>query len=213
MAEKARSLGTILAGGRNRRYGSHKALAELGGARIIDRVANAVAVAASRVVVVANELDVYRDVGEEVRPDIQPGLGALGGIYSAVQWAAEVDCDVALTVACDMPFVSAGLLERLVEVADPGAAVLPASQGPRGLEPLCAVYGVGCLDAISAAIERGDRAVISFFEDVDLRVLDTSEVARYGRAEHMFMNVNRQEDRLRAEDILASREERGEGSE
>lgn len=213
MAEKARSLGTILAGGRNRRYGSHKALAELGGARIIDRVANAVAVAASRVVVVANDLDVYRDVGEEVRPDVQPGLGALGGIYSAVQWAAEVDCDVALTVACDMPFVSAGLLERLVEVADPGAAVLPASQGPRGLEPLCAVYGVGCLDAISAAIERGDRAVISFFEDVDLRVLDTSEVARYGRAEHMFMNVNRQEDRLRAEDILASREERGEGSE
>ena len=213
MAEKARSLGTILAGGRNRRYGSHKALAELGGTRIIDRVANAVAVAASRVVVVANELDVYRDVGEEVRPDIQPGLGALGGIYSAVQWAAEVDCDVALTVACDMPFVSAGLLERLVEVADPGAAVLPASQGPRGLEPLCAVYGVGCLDAISAAIERGDRAVISFFEDVDVRVLDTSEVARYGRAEHMFMNVNRQEDRLRAEDILASREERGEGSE
>jgi molybdopterin-guanine dinucleotide biosynthesis protein A len=92
-------------------------------------------------------------------------------------------------------------------MADGMAAVLPASDGPRGLEPLCAAYGTGCLPAIEAAIDRGDRAVISFFGDVDLRVLDAAEVARHGAAEHMFMNVNRPRDRIRAEGILASRGE------
>ena len=207
MAARTLTLGAILAGGRNRRYGSHKALAVLGGTRIIDRVSEAVAVAASRVVVVANELDLYGDVASEVRPDVQPGLGVLGGIHTAVRWARDTGCDVALIVACDMPFVSGELLARLVEMADRTTAALPASDGPRGLEPLCAVYGTGCLTAIEAAIERGDRAVISFFEDVELRVLDAADVARYGRATDMFMNVNRPGDRARAESILASRGE------
>lgn len=207
MAERIHTLGAILAGGRNRRYGAHKALVELGGTRIIDRVADAVSVAASRVVVVANEPELYADIASEVRPDVQPGLGALGGIHTALRWARDADCDVALTVACDMPFVPGELLARLVDEADRTAATLPASDGPRGLEPLCAVYGTGCLAAIEAAIARGDRAVVSFFEDVDLRVLDVETVARYGRAEDMFMNVNRPRDRVRAESILASRGE------
>ncbi len=207
MAERTRTLGAILAGGRNRRFGSHKALTVLGGRRIIDRVSEAVAVAAQRVVVVANEPELYGDVATEVRPDAQAGLGALGGIHSAVRWARDVGCEVALTVACDMPFVSGELLARLVEVADSTAAVLPASDGPRGLEPLCAAYGTGCLAAIEAAIERGERAVVSFFDDVDLRILDAAEVARHGQAEHMFMNVNRPRDLVRAEGILASRGE------
>lgn len=213
MAEAERTLGVILAGGQNRRYGSHKALAELGGIRIIDRVADAVAAATGRVVVVANELDAYRDVAVEVRPDVRLNLGALGGIHTALTWAAESNCDVALTVACDMPFVSPTLLRRLVEAADREAAVLPESDGPRGFEPLCAAYGVGLVDAVTAAIDRGDRAVISFFGDVDLRTLDREEVARHGPAERMFMNVNRPADLGRAEEILASRGKTGEKNE
>ena len=209
MAERARTLGVILAGGRNRRYGSHKALAELGGTRIIDRAAGAVNAAASRVVVVANDVNVYAGAGYEVRPDLRPDLGALGGIHTALAWADETGCDVALTVACDMPFVTASLLSRLVEAADRSSVALPASSGPRGLEPLCAVYGVGCRAAVASAIERGDRAVISFFDEVSVRILDAEEVARHGLADHMFMNVNRPGDLDRAERILASRAQTG----
>ena len=124
-----------------------------------------------------------------------------------LRWARDAGCDAALTVACDMPFVSGELLAHLAGMAGGTVAAVPASDGPRGFEPLCAAYGTGCLAAIEAAIERGDRAVISFFGDIDLRVLDAAEVARYGRAEHMFMNINRPADRIRAEGILASRGE------
>src|SRR2546430_11530085 len=48
-----------------------------------------------------------------------------------------------LCVAWDMPFVSSGLLAALVDGAAAGDydAFLPQSDGRRGVEPLCAVYG------------------------------------------------------------------------
>ena len=204
MADRAGALGAVLAGERNRRYGSHKALEMLGGRRVIDRVAAPVGTACSRVVVVANDLSLYGEVASEVRPDVRPGLGALGGIYTAVCWAEELGCDVALTVACDMPFVSPELLRRLVSLADEGSAALPASPGPRGFEPLCAAYGRSCRSAIEAAFERDERAEISFFGDIDLRVVSAAEVARYGEPRTMFMNINSRQDMRRAERVLAA---------
>ena len=78
-------LGVVLAGGRNTRYdGQPKALEEVGGARIADRAIRAMNQAAGRVVLVANDEETYRSLGLETRPDLRPGLGALGGIYTAV---------------------------------------------------------------------------------------------------------------------------------
>jgi len=73
---------------------------------------------------------------------------------------------------------------------------VPASSGPRGFEPLCAAYGVDGLPAIEAAIRRGDRAVVSFFSDVDVTVADLRTVSRFGDPDMMFFNVNRPEDHL-----------------
>ena len=53
----------------------------------------------------------------------------------------------------------------------------PASRGPRGFEPLCAAYDVGCLPAIEAAIEKGYRAVVSFFPAVDVRIVERRPIA------------------------------------
>ena len=42
--------------------------------------------------------------GLTVVPDDIPGMGALGGIYTAI---VHSPCDRTLVVACDMPFLSA----------------------------------------------------------------------------------------------------------
>ncbi|MEK6254131.1 MAG: hypothetical protein N2B05_05510, partial [Gemmatimonadales bacterium] len=65
-------------------------------------------------------------------------------------------------------------------------------------------YDVGCLPAIEEAIERGDRAVISFFPAVDLRILELARVSSYGDPDTMFFNVNRPEDHLHADSLLAT---------
>jgi molybdopterin-guanine dinucleotide biosynthesis protein A len=193
-------LGVLLAGGQSRRYGGEpKALATVAGKTIAERAIRALQAATDRVVIVANEPEIYQRLGPDVRPDLRPGLGALGGIHTAVAWAQERGCRGALVAACDMPFLSPGLLQRLVEGSNASEVVAPASESRRGLEPLCAYYGVGCRFAIEAAIERGDRHVTSFFPHVEVRTLPAEVVARYGDPNLLFLNVNSPEDRERAE--------------
>jgi molybdopterin-guanine dinucleotide biosynthesis protein A len=200
----AEVLGVVLAGGRSTRYGSDKAFADLGGVSLVERAARALDPVARRVVVVANDAGSHAAGERQVRPDLIRGIGPLGGLHTAVAWAAEEDLRGVVVLATDMPFVPASLLEELVARLDRGVAVVPASRGPRGFEPLCAAYDVGCLSAIEAAIERGERAVVSFFPHVDTRVLDLADVAAHGDPETIFFNVNRPEDHLRADGFLAA---------
>lgn len=195
-------LGVLMAGGENRRYGGRpKALVEVGGRRIADRALEALSGAADRVVVVTNDPEAYAALELPMRPDVRPGLGALGGVYTAVRWAEDAGCRGALVTACDMPFVPVGLLRLLVAGARADEAVVPESDSRRGFEPMCAFYGRGCRPAIEAALDRGERAIISFFGDVGVRRIPAAEVARFGDAERLFLNVNTPEDRRRAESL------------
>jgi molybdopterin-guanine dinucleotide biosynthesis protein A len=196
-------LGVVLAGGRSTRYGSDKAFAELGGVSLVLRAARTLRPLSQRVVVVANDVDRHASDGLQVRPDLVAGIGPLGGLHTALAWASEESFQGVVVLATDMPFVPASLLDDLIGRLAPRAAVVPASRGPRGFEPLCAAYDTGCLEAIEAAVERGDRAVISFFKDVEVHVVGLEDVSAHGDPDTMFFNVNRPEDHLRADTLLA----------
>ena len=199
MSGPRKVLGVVLAGGESRRYGRPKALAEVDGRTLLDRALSTLDEATGRSVVVANDPALCRDRTRTVRPDLRPGTGVLGGLLTAVEWARESGATVAAVLACDMPFVPASLVARLIASGGIDRVSLPESDGPRGVEPLCAVYGIGCASAIRAALDRGDRAVISFFDDVDVRRLPLAEVRRFGDAGRLFFNVNRPEERDHAE--------------
>lgn len=194
------SLAALLAGGANRRYaGQPKALETVGGELIAVRVIRVLREAVGHVVLVANEFDTYRVLGLPMRSDLRPGQGALGGIHTAVCWAEEAGYPGVLVAASDMPFLSTQLLRELIRDAGGDEVVAPESESRRGLEPLCAWYGTGCREAIEAALDRGDRHVISFFDDVVVRTLPLVDVARFGDPQLMFLNVNTPEDHERAE--------------
>jgi molybdopterin-guanine dinucleotide biosynthesis protein A len=198
--ERKRVLGVVLAGGANRRYdGKPKALESVGGMRIADRVVRALKEAVDRVVLVANDVVTFQVLGLETRPDLKPGLGALGGIHTAVAWAAEEGYRGALVTACDMPFLSAPLLRLLITKASADEVVAPESESRRGLEPLCAYYGAACLGPIERALERGERHVTAFYPEVKVRTIPTLQVEAFGDPALLFLNVNSREDRVRAE--------------
>lgn len=205
MPDRMPPLGVLLAGGHSTRYGAPKALVEVGGRTILSRALGALDEAVGQAVIVANDPGPYLGAGRPIRPDVRPGTGVLGGILTAVTWAADAGHDAALVLACDMPFVAAPLLRRLAASAAPGSVSIAASDGPRGVEPLCAVYGVDCAGSIAGALDRGERAVISFFDDVDVRRLPLEDVRRYGDPARMFFNVNRPDERREA-DRLADAE-------
>ena len=72
--------------------------------------------------------------GLEALDDEPPGIGPLGGLVALLRRAGE---GTALALACDMPFVSRELVERLV-AAPPAPVVAPRREGR--WEPLCARY-------------------------------------------------------------------------
>jgi molybdopterin-guanine dinucleotide biosynthesis protein A len=132
-----------------------------------------------------------------VVPDVRPGTGALGGILTAVLEApAPVVC-----VAWDMPFVTARLLRALADALGARDAVLPESLGRRGLEPLCAAYGPGCREVITAALDAGDLRALGFHQRISHGILPLSEVRRFGDPELLFFNVNTADDLARADGL------------
>lgn len=192
--------GAILAGGGATRFGGRpKGLETVGGERILDRLVRVMTAAfGGPPLLVANapEAPSWRP-DLRVVPDVRPGLGSLGGIYTAV---VETPAPVVL-IAWDMPFVSEGLLRRLGQGLGAHDAFLPQSDGRRGLEPLCAGYGPACRDAIAQCLDRGDLRAIAFHERIGVGILPLSEVARYGDPEVLFFNVNTADDLARTEEL------------
>jgi len=140
--------------------------------------------------------------GLRVVPDIRQGAGALGGLYTAVvEGPAPVVC-----VAWDMPFVPAGFIAHLAAQVEQWDAVLPASGGRRGLEPLCATYGPACRIPMEDALDRGDLRAIAFHDAVKTCILPLEDVAGFGDPEVMFFNVNTKEDLKRADELWRQHE-------
>src|SRR5712692_5793080 len=182
--------GAVLAGGAASRYGGQpKGLITVGNRRILDRVVEAVAAATGAPpLLVANAPD-----GPSWRPDLhtipdaRPGIGSLGGIYTAVAAAPAA----VLCVAWDMPFVTAALLRALVAGSEDYDAFLPESDNRRGVEPLCAVYGPACRAAIEGQLARGggDLRVIGFHAHVKVGTLSLDRVRTFGDPAELFFNV------------------------
>lgn len=190
--------GAILAGGGATRYGGRpKGLERVGGQAILDRLVAAFteALGAEPLLVAnANDAPSWRP-GLRVVRDVRPGLGALGGLFTAVT-AAPAPVVVA---AWDMPFVPAALLRRLADGLAGHDCVLPSSGGPRGLEPMCAAYGPGCAGPMAEALDRGDLRAIAFHPRVNVGILTGAEVAAYGDPADLFFNVNTPDDLASAE--------------
>jgi molybdopterin-guanine dinucleotide biosynthesis protein A len=199
-------LGAILAGGLSTRFGSHKALAPVGGRLVIDRVARALATVTHRVVVITQHAEISAAAGLPGIQDDEPGLGPLGGIVTALRCAAEDQRPGALCVAADMPFVDAGLLHLILleAAAAPHEMVMPESRGRRGVEPLCAFYPVEALDAARALLASGERAPHRLMDRAATRRLPLAAVRSVGDPDVLFFNLNTREDLDRAERIATT---------
>ena len=194
----ARIAGAVLAGGGATRFdGRPKGLARVGGARILDRLVDVFGEALGAApLLVANAADAPTWRPDlRVVADVRPGMGSLGGIYTAVVEApAPVVC-----VAWDMPFVTPGLVRALADGLAEWDAFLPESDGRRGVEPLCAGYGPACAAAIAASLEAGDLRAIGFHRAVRVGRLPLEMVRRLGDPARLFFNINTADDLARAD--------------
>ena len=189
----------IQAGGRSTRMGGRpKALLQLGGRRIIERVLAALTPVVDDVMLVTNTPELYAFLGLPMVADVYPGHGSLGGIYSGLKAASG---DAAFTVACDMPFLHPDIVRLVVERAGQGDVVIP--RVGRRLEPMHAAYAKACLPHIEERLLAGQLKIVEFLERVRVVEVAESDVAQYRDPRVAFMNVNTPEELAQAEALAA----------
>lgn len=191
----ARCIGVVLAGGSARRLGGvPKGLLEVGGARIVDRVARALRASCDALVLSANDprADEWLPA-DALIPDLHQGTGPLAGLQAALEAFGRP----VLLVAWDMPFVSAALLHELRRRGESDRtafAVVPESAGGR-LEPLCGWYDPACGPVLHSRLLAGERRVRDIVASLPgVRRMAVSEVRRFGDPARLLSSMNTPEE-------------------
>jgi len=196
----------VQAGGESTRMGSNKALMLFLDKPLIQRVLQRVLSISQDVFVITNHPQDLSPLRVRLVTDEIPGKGAIGGLYTAMLHAK---CEFVAVVACDMPFISPGILAEGLDLLIHHNADVAIPRSEKGYEPLHAVYRCeSCLRAIKAAIDQEQRRLISWFDSVKVIELDQVICERYDPYRMAFINTNTTEEFEKAEQIARRLDEK-----
>ena len=197
-----RTLGLVLAGGLARRMGGgDKALIEIGGRAILDRVIATMTPQCDGIILNANgdPARFARFALPVVPDDIPDFAGPLAGILAGLDWMAANRPDLAwmASVPGDCPFLPSDLVARLHDARERAGTPLACAKSGDWRHPVAGLWPVELRTDLR-------RALV----DEDLHKIEVW-TARHGiaiaewpdRPVDPFFNVNTPEDRARADDV------------
>lgn len=148
-------LGVVLAGGNSTRFGSDKALAELGGHTLLNRAFDTLTGFCELVVIAGRA----QGPGHCIPDWPRPGMGPLAGIAAGLHLARDDGYDSVLTIGVD----SVGLPDNLLELLAPGPAYLES-------QPVVGHWPAGTVDALEALLlSEARHSMLAFAEAVGAR--------------------------------------------
>jgi molybdopterin-guanine dinucleotide biosynthesis protein A len=181
--------GIILAGGESRRIGKNKALLQIGGKRIIERILELFTDIFGQVIIVTNSPHEFQFLDVRIVTDIFPKMGCLGGIYTGLFFCPT---EKAMVVACDMPFLNKKLIEYLISLCEGYDIVIPQIQ--EFYEPLHAIYSINCAPFIEKDLIKKEKKIINFFTHLKVRKVSITEIQKIDPERKSFININTEED-------------------
>lgn len=185
--------GAILVGGNSRRMGTDKALVDVGGLPIIQRVADVLRLVSDDVWLIGKGAAKYAWLGLRSADDLVPSGGPLAGIYTALRSARFSHC---IVVACDMPFLNPRLLRYMARAARGWDTLVPRVDGH--LEPLHGVYSRACLGPLEDMLRTGQLCPLDLYPLVRTAYLESETIARLDPGYRSFINLNTPEDLVQA---------------
>lgn len=143
----------ILAGGKSSRIGFDKGLAEIHSVKMIERVLSVAKKTTNNIIIISNNSS-YNFLGLPVYEDIIKDCGPIGGIYTGLNYSKT---DYNIVIACDMPFIEEGIINRLLDNCDDYDVVVPLIEN--NFEPLCACYNKSITPFLKTLIENKEYSV------------------------------------------------------
>jgi molybdenum cofactor guanylyltransferase len=174
--------------------GREKLSLRVGRLTLIEHVRNTLSASCQEVLVVGGKTIRLAEV-RYVSNERAGRLGPLAGIEAGL---AASNFDHVFVAAGDMPFLSPRMVDHLLERLGRGGvvAVIPHHEGRS--HPLCGAYTRALLPRLSAALDRGARAVGEFLEGTGGVEYVGEELRRFGEPDLLLMNVNSPRDLERA---------------
>lgn len=191
--------GIILAGGKSSRMGTDKGLQKLCGKPLISYSIQLLSEFCSTIII-STSSDAYQSFGYKTVADEIPGIGPMGGIYSALK---QSETEENLVLSCDLPFVSSELLRYILKNSE-GYHVAVPWQGDHHYEPLCGFYRLSVLDRMSAFIQNNNYKLPDLFQEIIINRLTINTNLEFYK-EDMFLNINSKHDLATAENLIKSR--------
>jgi molybdopterin-guanine dinucleotide biosynthesis protein A len=182
--------GLVLAGGRSLRFGGEKAAALLDGRPLLLWAAHRLQASCGAVAV---NVRPGTEAEALARANGLPALydapgdadGPLAGVRAGLAWAAGIGARALAVSPCDAPLLPDDLFARLIAAAGQGAAMAETREGR---QPLCALWPVTALPAVSAALAGGAHPPT-------WRVLEGLGAARvHFETPQAFANLNTRDD-------------------
>jgi molybdopterin-guanine dinucleotide biosynthesis protein A len=174
--------GAVLCGGASSRMGRDKALVEIGGRTMVERVCAALDGAGCvPVVVVGGDGErLAAATGRTALADAWPGEGPLGGVVVALRWFAERGDDGVVVAACDLADLTVDAVRDIA--GGVGAAIALADRR----HPSLARWPVAALEPLEALFASGTRSLHEALEALGAVEIPVDEAA--------LRNVNRPAD-------------------
>ncbi len=172
----------ILAGGKSRRMGQDKGLTEYGGKPLVQYSIDACRRLTSEVFISTGNGE-YSRFGLPLIEDNYQECGPIGGIEAALSVSKT---DGIIVCPCDMPGISSGMLEKIIQRAEGKEAVVAVS--PEGkVFPVLGCYRKAALPVIQNQIKKGDYKMLSLLKELDAGKVVVS-------SDELLANVNYPED-------------------
>lgn len=151
-------------------------------------------------IIISTSSDAYQSFGYKTVADEIPGIGPMGGIYSALK---QSKTEQNLVLSCDLPFVSKELFSYIIKNSEVYQAAVPW-EGNQHYEPLCGFYHLSILDQMNVFVQNGNYKLPDLFKTISINKLVINDKLKFYNG-NLFLNVNSKHDLALAENLMSNR--------
>ena len=176
----------ILAGGKSSRMMRDKGLITLHNKPLIKHVIETVKRITENIIIISAN-PTYKQFGYPCFEDRIKDKGPLSGIMTGL---VNSTTQKNFVLGCDMPFISASLLQGLLNNCDGVDAII--AEHKNMAEPLCAIYDKSCITHFGSLLEQNQLKITDALEGLKTRVISFDKEDWFVGNE--FANINTVEE-------------------
>ncbi len=186
-------LGTVLAGGKSKRFGSDKSSAKLGDKSLIEHTISKIENNFKEILIIKNnENIIFNNNNVFLINDIIKGyLGPLVGVLTAMDWVKKnkKNYNWIATFPCDTPFFDQSVIETIIKYPQKSTKKLFFLKSGNKRHNIFGLWSMELKDILLKDINNGYRKVEEWANKVGSEIIEINS-----KNDNNFLNINTKED-------------------